>query len=236
MIYQKNCKDNLRALFVEILVLLYRGQQTGFAFGFCPAKNWTQSQPTKTILLVYSHNPLLFCEDLSTSWYERRGRGAACSHCVPLSASFMLFPFILFTVSFVSCLCALMFEKCLRVKLNIGSTLGLYSILTSWLRFCFGLFLLTYDAVMLAKKKNVKSCIIYEICIKEKCNSIINKSLSSFGRNCWGFVSSGLFDNAEAEQMFTRSVQGLGHLISSPRLNASCTGHPERRRLWILFI
>lgn len=27
------------------------------------------------------------------------------------------------------------------------------------------------------KKENVKSCIIYEICIKEKCNSIINKIL-----------------------------------------------------------
>lgn len=66
MIYQKNCKDNLRTLFVEILVLLYKGQQTGFAFRFCPAKNRTQSQPTKTIL-VYSRNPLLFCEDFSTS-------------------------------------------------------------------------------------------------------------------------------------------------------------------------
>lgn len=40
--------------------------------------------------------------------------------------------------------------------------------------------LLTYDAVMLAKKKNVKSCIIYEICIKEICNSIINKILIQF--------------------------------------------------------
>lgn len=33
---------------------------------------------------------------------------------------------------------------------------------------------------MLAKKKNVKSCIIYEICIKEICNSIINKILIQF--------------------------------------------------------
>lgn len=39
-------------------------------------------------------------------------------------------------------------------------------------------FLLTYDAVMLAK--NVKSCIIYEICIKEICYSITNKILIQF--------------------------------------------------------
>lgn len=39
------------------------------------------------------------------------------------------------------------------------------------------------DAVMLEefKNDNVKSCIIYEMCIKEKCNSIINKHLSNFG-------------------------------------------------------
>lgn len=29
-------------------------------------------------------------------------------------------------------------------------------------------------------KENVKSCIIYEICIKDKCNSIINKILIQF--------------------------------------------------------
>lgn len=42
---------------------------------------------------------------------------------------------------------------------------------------------LASDAVMLEdfKNDNVKSCIIYEKCIKEKCNSIINKYLSSFG-------------------------------------------------------
>lgn len=45
-----------------------------------------------------------------------------------------------------------------------------------WGFFCF--FLLTYDAVMLAK--NVKSCIIYEICIKELCYSITNKILIQF--------------------------------------------------------
>lgn len=58
----------------------------------------------------------------------------------------------------------------------------LYSILTSYfVKFFLSFFLLlTYDAVMLAKKKNVKSCIIYEICIKELCNSIINKILIQF--------------------------------------------------------
>ncbi len=42
---------------------------------------------------------------------------------------------------------------------------------------------LATDAVMLEEFKNedVKSCIIYEMCIKEKCNSIINKHLSNFG-------------------------------------------------------
>lgn len=49
-------------------------------------------------------------------------------------------------------------------------------------RFLFFLlvfFPFTSDAVMLAKKnKNVKSCIIYEICIKEKCNSVTNKILT----------------------------------------------------------
>jgi len=41
---------------------------------------------------------------------------------------------------------------------------------------------LASDAVMLEdfKNDNVKSCIIYEMCIKEKCNSTINKYLSSF--------------------------------------------------------
>lgn len=58
----------------------------------------------------------------------------------------------------------------------------LFSILTSYfIEFFLSIsLLLTYDAVMLAKKKNVKSCIIYEICIKEICNSIINKILIQF--------------------------------------------------------
>lgn len=42
---------------------------------------------------------------------------------------------------------------------------------------------LASDAVILEdyKNTNVNSCIIYEMCIKEKCNSLINKYLSSFG-------------------------------------------------------
>lgn len=48
------------------------------------------------------------------------------------------------------------------------------------------IFSMASDAVMLEdfKNENVKSCIIYEMCIKEKCNSIINKYLSSFGNGC----------------------------------------------------
>lgn len=68
----------------------------------------------------------------------------------------------------------------------------LFSILTSYfIEFFLSIsLLLTYDAVMLAKKKNVKSCIIYEICIKEICNSIINKILIQFLETVvlWGFV------------------------------------------------
>lgn len=90
------------------------------------------------------------------------------------------------------------------------------------------------------KKKNVKSCNIYEICIKEESNSIINKSLSKF----WNKVSRRCFRPSYLtmlSKMFTRSVQGLGHLISSFGLSASCAGRPSRRaplcwsKLWILF-
>lgn len=54
---------------------------------------------------------------------------------------------------------------------------------TFFIFFIFFILSLALDAVMLGefKNDNVKSCIIYEMCIKEKCNSIINKHLSSFG-------------------------------------------------------
>lgn len=71
-----------------------------------------------------------------------------------------------------------------RMKQIIGLKMISYFTLTSYLLFLFSCW---HDAVMLAKKKqkkkrkeNVKSCIIYEICIKEKCNSIINKILIQF--------------------------------------------------------
>lgn len=60
-------------------------------------------------------------------------------------------------------------------------------VLHSDLLFTFSFLLLTWCCNVGKKKKqkkkrkeNVKSCIIYEICIKEKCNSIINKILIQF--------------------------------------------------------
>ena len=48
--------------------------------------------------------------------------------------------------------------------------------------FCFSCLYVSVDiwCCNVGKKENVKSCIIYEICIKEKCNSIINKILIQF--------------------------------------------------------
>lgn len=85
----------------------------------------------------------------------------------------------------IPCLCAFYNKTCLKSlkgEAEYRIEMILYSILTSsFVQFFLSFFLLlTYDAVMLAKKKNVKSCIIYEICIKEICNSIINKILIQF--------------------------------------------------------
>lgn len=89
---------------------------------------------------------------------------------------FFLFSFKVCYVLNILFMCTYVWE--IRVKLIIGLR---WAYTPFWpLMFWFCLFLLTYDAVMLAKKQNVKSCIIYEICIKEKCNSIINKILIQF--------------------------------------------------------
>lgn len=73
--------------------------------------------------------------------------------------------------------------KCLKSEAEYRIEMILYSILTSY--FIFVWFLSFFSSVDIwccnvGKKENVKSCIIYEICIKEICNSIINKILIQF--------------------------------------------------------
>lgn len=78
---------------------------------------------------------------------------------------------------------------------------------------------------MLAKKKNVKSCIIYEICIKEKCNSIINKILIQFLEPV--VLLKFLF--AVCVDVYEAAFQGLDDILQLPLAsNSSSAGHPTR--------
>ena len=79
-------------------------------------------------------------------------------------------------------LCIYYVSKCLKSDAVYRIEMNLFSILTS----CFVQFTLVFFSSVdiwccnVGKKENVKSCIIYEICIKEICNSIINKILIQF--------------------------------------------------------
>lgn len=129
----------------------------------------------------------------------------------------------------IFCLQALMMFKMPRAWTRIldWTDLELHSDLLFFIFFPF--FLLTYDAVLLAKKKkeNVKSCIIYEICIKEKCNSIINKILIQFLELV---VQREVFVVKEGDWCTTDVYQQLHLKVCWPRLSltsASPAGHPQ---------